>query len=63
MKTFLSDYQCGLRKGYSTQFFFSSSSEIEIKPKMITFSTDLSKLFYCLYHELLLAKLHAYGSV
>ena len=33
------------------------------QPKKITFSTDLSKLCDSLYHELLLTKLHAYGSV
>ena len=62
----LSKYQCGLRKGYSV--INALLPMIEKWRKSLdecgTFGallTDLSKAFNCLPHELLIAKLHAYG--
>ena len=62
----MSKQQCGFRKGYSTQQYLLALLE---KWKRATDSgqmfgallTDLSRAFDCLDHELLIAKLHAYG--
>ena len=62
----LSKYQCGFLKGYSV--INALLPIIEKLRKSLkedgTFGallTDLSKAFNCLPHELLVAKLHAYG--
>ena len=66
MDASLSKHQCGFRKGYSTQQCFFAMLEkwrsaVDNKKTFGVLLTDLSKAFDCLSHELLLAKLHAYG--
>ena len=63
---FLSDQQCGFRKGYSTQHCLLNLLEkwknsVGKGKSFGTLLTDLSKAFDCLDHELLTAKLNAYG--
>ena len=63
---FLLKHQCGFRKGYSTQQCLLAMLEkwrsaVDNKKTFGVLLTDLSKAFDCLSHELLLAKLHAYG--
>ena len=62
----LSKFQCGFRKGYGTQHYLLLMLEIwkEATDNNKAFGallTDLSKAFDCLNHDLLIAKLHAYG--
>ena len=62
----LSNYLCGFRKGYNTQHCLiimiekwrKALDERNIAGALLT---DLSKAFDCLNHELLIAKLEAYG--
>ena len=66
MDSFFSKYQCGFRKGYSTQQCLLSMLEkwkraVDNGKTFGLVLTYLSKAFDCLSHEAHLAKLHAYG--
>ena len=62
---FLSKYQCGFRKGFSAQHSLLSmlekwKSAVDNKKVFGAPLTDLSKVFDCHSHDLLIAKLNAY---
>ena len=62
----LSKYQCGFRKGYNVQHCLIALIEkwkqsVDKGGAFGALLTDLSKAFDCLSHELLIAKLDAYG--
>ena len=64
--SFFSKYQCGFRKVFSAQHCLVSmlekwKSTNDNKKSFGALLTDLSKAFDCLSHELLIAKLNAYG--
>ena len=66
MENYFSKFQCGFRKGYSTQqcligLIEKWKSANDKGKSFVELRTDLSKPFDCLPHELLIAKLHAYG--
>ena len=62
----LSKYQCGFRRGYNAQHCLITPIEkgkkrVDNGDAFGALLTDLSKAFDCLPHELLIAKLDAYG--
>ena len=66
LKNVLSKYQCGFRKGFSSQQCLVAMIEkwrktLDNGGSFGALLTDLSKAFDCLPHDLLIAKLHAYG--
>ena len=66
MENFFSKFQCGFRKGFSTQQCFIAliekwNSATDQGKYFGALLTDLSKAFDCLPLELLIAKLHANG--
>ena len=63
---FLSPYLCGYRKGFNTQYALLSliekwKKELDNKGYAGAILMDLSKAFDAINHELLIAKLYAYG--
>ena len=60
---FFSQYQCGFVKRYSAQSCLLAMTEKmkEARDTSAAVLTDLSKVFDCLLHDLLLAKFHAFG--
>ena len=66
MNKYLSPYLCGYRKGFSVQTALSFLIEkwkkiIDNEGYGAVILMDLSKVFDTINHELLIAKLHAYG--
>ena len=66
IETHLSPYMCGYRKGFSTQHALIALIEkwkvsLDNKGFAGAILMDLSKAFDTINHELLIAKLHAYG--
>ena len=62
---FFSKYQCGFRKGFNAQHCLILMIEkwcqsLDSGEQAAAVSTDLSKAFDCIDHELLIAKLNAY---
>ena len=65
-ENFFSKFQCGFRKGYNAQHCLINLVEkwklsVDNGGAFGALFTDLSKAFDCLSHELLIAKLDAYG--
>ena len=67
MDSYLSKQQCGFRKGYSPQYCLlvmlkKWKNAIDMGKCFKALLTDLSKALDCIFHELLIVKLLAYGS-
>ena len=61
MENILSNFQCGSRKGFNAQQCLIGMRITDIRGHFSALLTDLSKAFDCLPHDLLIAKLDAYG--
>ena len=66
MSDCLSPYLCGFHSGYSPQYCLLIMIEkwkkaLDKKTQAKALTTDLSKAFDCLNHELIIAKMQAYG--
>ena len=66
MDPFLSKYQCGFRRGFSAHNCLLAmlekwKSSVDKAKAFGVLLADLSKWFYCLSHELIIAKLNADG--
>ena len=66
MTAYLSDLLCGFRQGYNAQHALTHFLEkckiyLDTGGKTGAVFMDLSKEFDCVKHDLLIAKLHAYG--
>ena len=62
----LSKFQCGFGKGYSPQHTLllvidKWKKAVDSNKVFGAVVTDLSKTFDCIYHDLIIAKLNAYG--
>ena len=65
-ETRFSKFQCGLRKGYSAQHCLLAMTEkrktaVDNGGVFAALLTDLSKAFDCIPHDLIIAKIAAYG--
>ena len=65
-ETVQSKFQCGFRKGYSTQDYLLAMVEnckkaLDSGNEYGGLLNDLSKAFDCFSHDLIVVKLHAYG--
>ena len=65
-ETRFSKFQCGFRKGYSAQHCLLAMIEkrktaVDSGSVFAALLTDLSKAFDCILHDLIIAKLAAYG--
>ena len=57
-----SKFQCGFRKGFSTLLMLEKWKRAVDNNKVFgALLSDLSKAFVCISHDLLIAKLNAYG--
>ena len=66
MDQFLSKYQCRFRKGFNAQHCLLAMLQkckkaADTKKVFGALLTDLSKAFDCFTHDLVIAKLNAYG--